>query len=109
MSSDNVIDAWNSFKSIFLSVVDNIAPIKEVRIKNRTEPWIDSEILQSINERDRAYQTLKRDQSDQNFSAFKSLRSKTQGLTYRAKKDYFKTKIENENKDSNRLGSHLEI
>ena len=70
MISDNVIDAWYSFKSIFLTVVDNIAPIKEVRIKNRTEPWIDSEILHSINARDRACQTFKRDQSDQNYSVF---------------------------------------
>ena len=61
MCSDNVINAWSRFKSIFVTVIDNIAPIKEVRIKNRTEPWIDSEILHSINERDKAYQTFKRD------------------------------------------------
>ena len=88
-------------------MVDNIAPIKEVRIKNRTEPWIDSEILHSINARDRAYQTFKRDQSDQNYSVFKALRNKTQGLIYRAKKDYFKTKIENENNDSKSLWQSL--
>ena len=30
--SENVIDAWSRFKAIFLSVIDNIAPINEVRI-----------------------------------------------------------------------------
>ena len=59
MCSENVIDAWSRFKSIFLSEIDNIAPIREVRIKNRTESWTDSAILHSINERDKAYQTLK--------------------------------------------------
>ena len=72
MCSDNVLNAWSRFKSIFVTVIDNIAPIKEVRIKNRTKPWIASEILHSINERDKAYQTFKRDKSDQNFIVFKN-------------------------------------
>ena len=72
MCFDNVIDAWSRFKSIFVTVIDNIAPIKEVRIKNRTEPWIDSEIFHSIDERDKAYQQFKRDKSDQNFIVFKN-------------------------------------
>ena len=107
MCSENVIDAWSRFKSIFLSVIANIAPIKEVRIKNRTEPWIDSEILHSINERDKAYQTFKREQSDLTFTLFKECRNRTQTLIYRAKKEYFKAKIESENKDSKSLWQSL--
>ena len=38
--SDNVIQAWENFKSIFMSAIDNIAPMKEVCIKQRTQPWI---------------------------------------------------------------------
>lgn len=49
---DNVIDAWSNFKSIFASV---IAPIKEVRIKQRTEPWITDNILQNIQDRDKVF------------------------------------------------------
>ena len=100
MFSDSVIDAWSNFKSTFLIVVDKIAPIKEVRIKNRTEPWIKSEILHSINERDKAYQTFKRNKSDQNFTVCKECRNKTQNLIYRAKKDYFKAKIESDDSKS---------
>lgn len=33
MISDNVIDAWEQFKSIFMGTVNNIAPLKQVRIK----------------------------------------------------------------------------
>ena len=107
MCSDNVIDAWSRFKSIFVTVIDNNAPTTGVRIKNRTEPWIDSEISHSINERDKAYQTFKSDKSDQNFIVYKECRNITQTLIYRAKKEYFKAKIESENKDSKSLWQSL--
>ena len=59
--SDNACDAWEKFKSNFTSLVHDIAPIKEVRIKQRTEPWVNDEILQSIKDRDKAFQTFKND------------------------------------------------
>ena len=35
---DKVIDAWEYFKSIFMSVVNNISHVRELRIKQRTAP-----------------------------------------------------------------------
>ena len=32
--------AWCSFKGMFLEAVDEVAPCKEIRIKQRTEPWV---------------------------------------------------------------------
>ena len=40
--------AWDSFKKKFHSVSDSVAPVKEVKLKQRTEPWMNSEILQNI-------------------------------------------------------------
>ena len=79
----------NIRKSIFMSVVNNFSPIKEVRIKQRTEPWVNAEILQSINDRDRAFKAFEGDKSEQNFATFKDLRNKTQTLIYHAKKIFF--------------------
>ena len=65
--SDNVIQAWENLKSIFMSAIDNIAPMKEVCIKQRTQPWITNEILQCIKDRDKAFRVYKQDSSDDNF------------------------------------------
>ena len=54
MISDNVIDAWEHFKSIFMRIINNIVPMKQVRIEQRTEGWINTEILKSIKDRDKA-------------------------------------------------------
>ena len=46
--------ALEIFNTMFLQSIDEICPEKEVRIKGRTEPWINSEILEAMWERDRA-------------------------------------------------------
>ena len=101
--SDNVTQSWENFKAIFMSAIYNIAPVKEVCIKQRAEPWINNEILQSIKDRDKAFQLYKNDKSDENYSYFKELRNKTQTLIYNVKRGYFKEKVENENHVSKSL------
>ena len=44
--------AWVRFKSILLSVLDKIAPFKTIRIKQRTQPWMSTEMIKLINLRD---------------------------------------------------------
>ena len=56
-----------NFKSSFMSAFDNIAPMKEVHIKQRTQPLITNEILQCIKDRDKAFRVYKKDSSDDNF------------------------------------------
>ena len=50
--------AWNMFKDYFLGVVDELAPVKEIRIKQRTEPWMNADILELITLRDKAFFTF---------------------------------------------------
>ena len=49
------------FKGYFLGVVDELAPVKEIRIKQRTEPWMNADtcILELITLRDKAFYVLK--------------------------------------------------
>ena len=52
MSCQDVNEAWSIFKTIFTGILDEIAPFKQVRIKSRTEPWMDSFILDLIRQRE---------------------------------------------------------
>ena len=100
---DNVNDAWSNFKSIFLPVINTMAPLKEVRIKQRTEPWVTIEILQCIKDRDKAFNVYKQDKTPGSYDLFKSFRKKTQKLIYSAKRDFIKNSIEDNEYDSKSL------
>ena len=98
-----------SFKYIFLSVIDNIAPMKEVRIKQRTEPWITNEILQCIKDRDKAFYTYKKVNIQENYNRYKYLRNKTQYIIFCAKRDYFKNIVSDYENDSKSLWNSLKV
>ena len=51
-SHHDVNMAWCRFKKTLISILDKVAPIKEVRLKQRAKPWMNSEILNDIRERD---------------------------------------------------------
>ena len=48
LSSSDVSKVWGLFKDFFHSILDVVVPIKEIRLKQKTEPWMASDILQSI-------------------------------------------------------------
>ena len=95
MYSDNVAEAWNNFKIIFLSVLNNIAPVKEVRIRKCTKrTWITTDILQRIKSRNKAFLVYKSEKSNEAFNHFKDIRNEVQTLIYTAKKKYFADKLD---------------
>ena len=54
LDSNSVHEAFYLFKSKLMAVIDNIAPMNYVRVKQRTAPWMTGELLHLIHERDRA-------------------------------------------------------
>ena len=94
ITCDNVNQAWDNFKGLFMSVVDSIAPIKEIRLKQCTEPWMCNEILEGIRERDKSLYNFKKQRTAENFKTFCLLRNKLQQLIKSAKRTYFNDKIE---------------
>ena len=76
MTSDNVIDAWSNFKTLFLSIVNNISPIKEVPMKQRTKLWVTNDILKSIKELVKAFCDFKEHKPEETFSILKSFGTK---------------------------------
>ena len=51
---EDVVVALEIFNTMFMQSINDICPEKEIKIKSRTEPWIDAELLEAIRERDRA-------------------------------------------------------
>ena len=90
----NIELSWENFKTIFLKTIDTISPMKDVRLKQRSQPWFDGDILNSIRERDLALKNYQKTQKDQDFKHFKAMQNKSQNKIQKAQECYFKNKIE---------------
>ena len=85
-----------------------MAPIKEIRLKNRTEPWMNNEILENIRHGDYLLYTFKKYRSNTNmYKEFCQLRNKIQRDVRMAKAEYFSSKIEEHKNDSKKLWQQL--
>jgi len=107
-SLHNVNDAWDKFKHIFSSVLDKVAPVKEIRLKQRTEPWMNSEILNDIRERDNLLYKFNKDRSKKEiYNEYKKLRNKIQRDIKKTKSDYFLNELESNKNNSKQLWKQL--
>ena len=95
----SVQDAWEKFRSLFHSTLDDIAPYRDIKIRQQTEPWMTSEILDNIRIRDDLLQTYKRTENKHQYAQYCKIRNKVQREIKKAKEDYVSGKIE-ENKKS---------
>ena len=94
-------------KNTFLSVLNSIAPVKEIRLKQRTEPWMSGEILDLISQRDKYLHTFKKDNSQDDYKYYCKLRNRVQKEINITKIDYFSNKIEENKYDSRKLWQQL--
>ena len=93
INCDDVDVAWSNFKNLFMSVVDKIQPLKEKRLKQRSEPWITFELLDNIRARFQALETFRKNKTDENSKYFCILRNRVQYNIKKVKRDYFYNKI----------------
>ena len=90
--------AWSSFCKLFLEVVEHVAPVRTVQLKQGSEPWFSGEILELIGRRDKAWYKFRKRNDKESYDVFKGLRNKTQSVIRKAKRDYIKIQIvENQN------------
>ena len=61
-----------------MSILDDIAPTKEMKIKQKTEPWIPSEILDQMRGMDRFLYLFKKAQSKHFYYDYCKIRNKLQ-------------------------------
>ena len=90
----DVNSAWSIFKCMFTEVLDVIAPIKQVRLKQRSELWFDGYILNLTNKRDKAWTKFRKHGTEILYQQFKTLRNLTQREVKKAKRNYVRNQIE---------------
>lgn len=90
---DSVCNAWCIFKCKFLSIVDAIAPLKNVCVKPNTAPWMTGEIMHLISERNLAFRKFKTSKDHSFYDKYVYLRNQVHQKKKVAKSEYINNKI----------------
>ena len=84
-----------------------MAPIRQVKVKQRSSPWFSHEILESIQARNKAYKTFKNSQEQHDSVLYKHHRNEAQSRMDEAKRGYFAEKIIENKNDPKKLWKSL--
>ena len=68
---EDVDDAWVLFKDRFMNVIDDIAPVKHVRLKQHGGDWFNGDILELISKRDKELHKFKKTRKDEHYQEYK--------------------------------------
>ena len=101
---DVVLD---SFVGIVHGVLDKIAPMRDVRVKQKTEPWMTPDILAGIRLRNQMLKKYKKKKDQALFEQYCSVRNRVQRDIKLTKKFYLKGEIEQNRKEPKKLWNQL--
>ena len=92
----DINDAYSDFIGKVTSVIDQIASMKEIRVKNSSQDWSDAEIHEEIEKRDKLLAKFKTSRKSTDHENYKKARNKVQCLINDKKKTFVVGKL-NEN------------
>ena len=71
-SGMEVNSAWNAWKDIFLNIVDKHAPTRVIPVRNKSAPWLNSQLKEKIYEPDWLKQKASETQRPDVWKAYKT-------------------------------------
>ena len=106
--STDVDYCLGEFIRLFNSAIEVVAPSRDVRVKNRSSPWMNPHILSGIRMRDSLLSRFKKDRSNQAlYREFCKIRNAVQRDIKVAKQSYFRSKVEENRGNAGKLWGHL--
>lgn len=90
----SVLMKLGPFLKIFTNILDTLAPVVEIRVKQRTEPFMTSYILGLIRDRDKYSYLYKKHKNQEDSKLFCKLGILVQRKIRKARSSYFQDKIE---------------
>ena len=90
---DDVDIAYTDFIDRTTKAINEIAPFKQLCVKASTSEWVDEEVLQAINIRNKLFQKFKKSKLYDDNQNYKKARNHVQNLVKSKKRNFFATKL----------------
>ena len=92
----DINDAFSDFTKNVTSVIDEVARLKEIRVKNNSQDWFDAEINEETERQDKSFAKFKKSRLHRDNENYKKACHKVQHMIKNKKKTYVVGKL-NEN------------
>ena len=86
---DDPDDKVEAFNFLFADVLDCHAPLKTIRVRKKSSPWITKTVRKEMDRRDRLFRFYRRNPTTGAWDIFKAQRNRVVCLQRKAKKEYF--------------------
>ena len=73
--------------------IDNIAPLKELRVKNNTQDWFDNEVTEAIHFREKRFKKFKKSNLHIDYDLYIEAKYNVQKLIKQKKRKFYKNKL----------------
>ena len=93
MSNPNQM--WETWKDMFLSVADRLAPMKTKRLRHKRSPWLTSDIRKQMNRRNYLKSLAVKTNNDEDWRNYKSITNEINRAIRKAKALHYKSQINN--------------
>ena len=93
LNCDYVGEAWSAFHGLFVGVINKVAAVRKVRLKQQSEPWITHEILELIKERDKLLLEVKRSNQKSSYKQFCKIKNLIQNKVKKDKNTIYNDKV----------------
>ena len=98
-SNTCVNEAYSDFRYRFVGAINFIAPARRIRVKVKSKPWFDNEVVSAIQRRDKLYKKFKHSGLETDKDNFKVAKMHLQKMILKKKKSYFEQELDkNRNK-----------
>ena len=89
---DDIDDKIHAFESLFHTIIDQHAPLKQAHVRGGQEPYLTDEWRKAIRHRNHLWKVFARNGTDANYSLYKLHRNKCTSLRRKAIISYFRKK-----------------
>ena len=90
---ENIDKAYSDLSNKLMTAINKVAPMREIRVKNRSQDWFDGEICTAIKLRNRNFKNFKKSKLDTDERIYKDSKYYCRTLIQNKKANFFEKKV----------------
>ena len=105
--TDDISTLWETFKSKLSNTSQKHAPIKEIRVKDRNNPWFNRDILEAQYKRDHLHKLSTSTGNQELYQQYRYMRNHVTSLIKRSQSEYYQHELRKNKNNSKKMWGTL--